>query len=102
MDESPCGLILIVSIKWNWKSLLVTPGTKTIAFTQGLKEGDFFISLFKKIPRDFEDLLSQAEKYLNIDEAHKLKRESAQKKMIERTRRSEEKGQRRHPLGCFS
>ncbi|XP_075479446.1 uncharacterized protein LOC142520330 [Primulina tabacum] len=42
--------------------------TKTIAFTQGLREGEIFKSLTKKVPGDFEDLLSRAEKYINIEE----------------------------------
>ncbi|XP_073304618.1 uncharacterized protein [Primulina huaijiensis] len=36
------------------------PETKTTAFTQGLREGEFFRSLTKKTPEDFEDLLGRA------------------------------------------
>ncbi|XP_073017784.1 uncharacterized protein [Primulina eburnea] len=49
--------------------------TKTTAFTQGLREGEFFRSLIKKVPGDFEDLLSRAEKYINMEEVQKQKRE---------------------------
>ncbi|XP_073269088.1 uncharacterized protein [Primulina huaijiensis] len=45
--------------------------TKTAAFTQGLREGEFFKSLTKKVSGDFEDLLSRAEKYINMEEAQK-------------------------------
>ncbi|XP_075497188.1 uncharacterized protein LOC142534150 [Primulina tabacum] len=47
--------------------------TKTTAFTQGLREGEFFKSL-TKMPGNFEDLLSRAEKYINMEEAQKQKR----------------------------
>ncbi|XP_073051219.1 uncharacterized protein [Primulina eburnea] len=53
--------------------------TKTTAFTQGLREGEFFKSLTKKVPGDFEDLLSRAEKYINMEEAQKQKREAVRK-----------------------
>ncbi|XP_075504505.1 uncharacterized protein LOC142541947 [Primulina tabacum] len=43
------------------------PETKTTAFTQGLREGEFFRSLTKKAPGDFEDLLARAEKYINME-----------------------------------
>lgn len=76
--------------------------TKTITFTHGLKEGDFFRSLIKKIPRDFEDLLSRAEKYINMEESQKLKRESVRKDQDERPGRANEKSQKGHPLGHFS
>ncbi|XP_073031174.1 uncharacterized protein [Primulina eburnea] len=53
--------------------------TKTTAFTQGLKESEFFKSLTKKVPEDFEDLLSRADKYINMEEAQKQKREAIRK-----------------------
>ncbi|XP_075521370.1 uncharacterized protein LOC142554592 [Primulina tabacum] len=47
------------------------PETKITAFTQGLREGDLFRSITKKAPGDFEDLLSQAGNYINMEEAQK-------------------------------
>lgn len=46
------------------------------AFTQGLQEGDFFYSLLKKLPTNFETLLAQAEKYINMEEAQRAHQES--------------------------
>ncbi|XP_073137776.1 uncharacterized protein [Henckelia pumila] len=51
------------------------PETKITAFTQGLREGEFFRSLVKRAPRYFEDLLARAEKYINMEEAQRQKRE---------------------------
>ncbi|XP_073033912.1 uncharacterized protein [Primulina eburnea] len=76
--------------------------TKTIAFTQGLREGEFFRSLTKKVPGDFEDLLSRAEKYINMEEAQKQKREDVGKERGDRVLKPEEKGQRRGNPGNFS
>lgn len=42
------------------------------AFSQGLKDGDFFHSLSKKPLADYDTLLTQAEKYINIEEAQEL------------------------------
>lgn len=60
------------------------PETKTTAYTQGLREGDLFRSLVKKQPRDFEDLLFRTEKYINMEEAQRQKREVARKEMGDR------------------
>ncbi|XP_075524460.1 uncharacterized protein LOC142556841 [Primulina tabacum] len=65
-------------------------------------EGEFFKSLTKKVPGDFEDLLSRAEKYINIEEAQKQKREAVRKERGDRVSRPEEKGQRRGNPGHFS
>lgn len=44
------------------------------AFIQGLKEGELHASLIKKAPRSFDDLLQRATKYVNLEEAVKLKK----------------------------
>ncbi|KAK6147992.1 hypothetical protein DH2020_018904 [Rehmannia glutinosa] len=56
----------------------------TSALTQGLKEGDFFRSLAKRPVRDFDDILSRAEKYVNLEEAQKGKKEELRDKRKER------------------
>ncbi|XP_075479273.1 uncharacterized protein LOC142520159 [Primulina tabacum] len=76
--------------------------TKTTAFTQGLREGKFFKSLTKKVPGDFEDLLSRAEKYINMEEAQKQKREVVRKERGDRVSKPEERGQKRGNTGHFS
>ncbi|XP_075499718.1 uncharacterized protein LOC142538238 [Primulina tabacum] len=76
--------------------------TKTTAFTQGLREGEFFKSLTKKVPGDFEDLLSRAEKYINMVEAQKQKREAVRKEKGDRMSKPEERGQKRGNTGHFS
>ncbi|XP_073031146.1 uncharacterized protein [Primulina eburnea] len=76
--------------------------TKTTAFTQGLREGEFFKSLTKKVPGDFEDLLSRAEKYINMEEAQKQKREAVRKERGDRVSKPEERGQKRGNPGHFS
>ncbi|XP_075507621.1 uncharacterized protein LOC142544461 [Primulina tabacum] len=76
--------------------------TKTTAFTQGLREGEFFKSLTKKVPGDFEDLLSRAEKYINMEEAQKQKREAVRKEKGDRMSKPEERGQKRGNTGHFS
>ncbi|XP_075507412.1 uncharacterized protein LOC142544238 [Primulina tabacum] len=76
--------------------------TKTTAFTQGLREGEFFKSLTKKVPVDFEDLLSWAKKYINMEEAQKQKREAVKKERGDRVSKPEERGQERGNPGHFS
>ncbi|XP_075483818.1 uncharacterized protein LOC142523976 [Primulina tabacum] len=76
--------------------------TKTTAFTQGLREGEFFKSLTKKVPGDFEDLLSRAEKYINMEEAQKQKRDAVRKEKGDRMSKLEERGQKRGNTGHFS
>ncbi|XP_075485250.1 uncharacterized protein LOC142524969 [Primulina tabacum] len=76
--------------------------TKTTAFTQGLREGEFFKSLTKKVPGDFEDLLSRSEKYINMEEAQKQKMEAVRKEKGDRMSKPEERGQKRGNTGHFS
>ncbi|XP_075483548.1 uncharacterized protein LOC142523699 [Primulina tabacum] len=76
--------------------------TKTTAFTQGLRDGEFFKSLTKKVPGDFEDLLSRAEKYINMEDAQKQKREAVKKERGDQVSKPEERGHKRGNLGHFS
>lgn len=75
--------------------------TKISAFVQGLREGDFFRSLVKKVPHNFEELLSRAEKYINMEEAQKHKRDLFRKDRGERTGKSDEKGRKDFLWGVF-
>lgn len=45
------------------------------AFTQGLQEGDFFRSLAKKSPQDYDELLAHAEMYINMEGTQKTHQE---------------------------
>ncbi|XP_075515967.1 uncharacterized protein LOC142550801 [Primulina tabacum] len=44
------------------------------AFTQGLRGGHFFNSLVKKPPQSYDELLSRAEKYVNLEDAQRQRR----------------------------
>ncbi|XP_073133360.1 uncharacterized protein [Henckelia pumila] len=71
------------------------PETKITAFTQGLKEGEFFRSLVKRAPRYFEDLLARAEKYINIEEAQRQKREKDRREEQKEKGNQSNQGRRR-------
>ncbi|XP_074560387.1 uncharacterized protein LOC141816515 [Curcuma longa] len=43
-------------------------------FSQGLTEGDFFRSIVKWPPENFDDLLSRADKYIHLEEAQSARR----------------------------
>ncbi|XP_074579125.1 uncharacterized protein LOC141835651 [Curcuma longa] len=47
------------------------------AFSQGLIEGDFFRSLIKKPPENFDMLLTRADKYIHVEEAQSARRINA-------------------------
>ncbi|XP_075475712.1 uncharacterized protein LOC142510077 [Primulina tabacum] len=78
------------------------PETKTTAFMQGLWERDLFRSLTKKLPGDFEDLLSRAEKYINIEEAQNQKREVLKRARGDRVARPKERVHKKGGSGQFS
>ncbi|XP_073131896.1 uncharacterized protein [Henckelia pumila] len=74
--------------------------TKITAFTQGLKKREFFRSLVKRAPRYFEDLLARAEKYINMEEAQRQKREKDKKEgHMEKGNQSSQRGRRQDPPG---
>lgn len=41
----------------------------TEAFTQGLRENNFFRSIAKKSLKEYEELLARAKEYINMEEA---------------------------------
>ncbi|XP_075515931.1 uncharacterized protein LOC142550751 [Primulina tabacum] len=51
-----------------------TTETLVNAFTQGLRGGQFFNSLVKKPPQSYDELLSRAEKYVNLEDAQRQRR----------------------------
>ncbi|XP_073057316.1 uncharacterized protein [Primulina eburnea] len=66
--------------------------TKTTVFTQGLREGS----------RGFRRLIVPAEKYINMEEAQKKKREAVKKERGDRVSKPEERGQKWGNPGHFS
>ncbi|KAL0458378.1 UNVERIFIED_CONTAM: hypothetical protein Slati_0465000 [Sesamum latifolium] len=53
-----------------------TQEVKASAFSQGLLDGDFFMSLAKKVVSKFDALLARAAKYINMEDAQAAKKES--------------------------
>ncbi|XP_075486452.1 uncharacterized protein LOC142526065 [Primulina tabacum] len=51
-----------------------SPDIMISAFTQRLRGGEFFKSLVKKPPSSYDDMLSRAEKYINLEDAQRQKR----------------------------
>ncbi|XP_073121085.1 uncharacterized protein [Henckelia pumila] len=51
-----------------------TADTLVNSFTQGFRGGDFFKSLVKKPPLTYDELLSRAEKYVNLEDAQRQRR----------------------------
>ncbi|XP_075521486.1 uncharacterized protein LOC142554701 [Primulina tabacum] len=78
------------------------PETKTTPFMQGQWEGDFFRSLIKKLPGNFEDLLSRAEKYINMEKAQNQKREALKRSRGDRAVKPEERTPKKNGPGHFS
>lgn len=58
---------------------IATPEILVNAFSQGLQERDFFRPLIKRPPSDFDDLLGWEEKYINVEEAQRVKRSKPSK-----------------------
>ncbi|XP_073137511.1 uncharacterized protein [Henckelia pumila] len=51
-----------------------TVDTLVNSFTQGMRGGEFFKSLVKKPPLTYNELLSRAEKYVNLEDAQRQRR----------------------------
>ncbi|XP_073130638.1 uncharacterized protein [Henckelia pumila] len=52
-----------------------TGDTLVNSFTQGLRGGEFFKSLVKKPPFTYDELLGRAEKYVNLEDAQRQRRQ---------------------------
>ncbi|XP_042465851.1 uncharacterized protein LOC122048333 [Zingiber officinale] len=55
----------------------VSSETMMNAFTQGFVEREFFRSVIRKAPRDFDHLLRKANKYINVEEAQAARKKEA-------------------------
>lgn len=63
---------------------------KIIALSQGLREGDLFRSLALDHVATFDRLLERAERYVNLEEAQKIKKEERGALILDRKRGKEE------------
>ncbi|XP_042410112.1 uncharacterized protein LOC121999506 [Zingiber officinale] len=55
----------------------VTLETMMNAFTQGLADGDFFCSLIRNPPHNYDHMLNKASEYINVEEAQAARRKEA-------------------------
>ncbi|KAK6162763.1 hypothetical protein DH2020_002604 [Rehmannia glutinosa] len=73
--------------RFNSAALDVPSATQEVlssALFQGLQESDFFKSIAKRPAKNFDDLLARAEKYVNLEEAHKGKKVESREKRKDR------------------
>lgn len=77
-------------VKWfNTAMLEVSAASEEIkisAMSQGLREGDLFHSLALHPVATFDRLLERAERYINFEEAQKIKKEERGTKALDRKR----------------
>ncbi|KAG8386729.1 hypothetical protein BUALT_Bualt03G0179400 [Buddleja alternifolia] len=76
MDAIGCPLWSWCASWFNTVALEVPSANADVlsnAFTQGLRDGEFFRSLAKKPATSFDSLLARAEKYVNVEEEAKMK-----------------------------
>ncbi|XP_042415453.1 uncharacterized protein LOC122004668 [Zingiber officinale] len=55
----------------------ISSETMMHAFTQGLIDRDFFHSLIRKPPRDYDNILKKASEYINVEEAQTARKKEA-------------------------
>ncbi|KAK6136273.1 hypothetical protein DH2020_029972 [Rehmannia glutinosa] len=75
---------------------LATQEVLASALSQGLREGDFFRSIAKRSAKDFDDLLARAEKYINLEEAQKSKKDEGKDRKREKGEGSREINPKRY------
>ncbi|XP_073127517.1 uncharacterized protein [Henckelia pumila] len=78
MKQSEVGSLREYVQRFNTAALEVpaaTADTLVNSFTQGLRGGEFFRSLVKKPPLNYDELLSRAEKYVNLEDAQRQRRQ---------------------------
>ncbi|KAK6140855.1 hypothetical protein DH2020_025387 [Rehmannia glutinosa] len=69
--------------RFNSAALDVPSATQEVlssALSQGLQESDFFKSIAKRPAKNFDDLLASAEKYVNLEQAQKGKKDKSREK----------------------